>query len=815
MYTYLKFGLPRVFPPGGIRGAREGSSGYDSSEDGASHRGPRTAAERKARAQYLRARSDPDFRNLIPNGTGIHRNHPPSAMGASRGMAPRGKSISEANLLQPDIHVPHHRSMHELRSFEMAQHHPSQRGFLDVHHPGHPYPGGRPASIAIPNSRQIQQLQQPLNPRMLHMSQTHLHDRAASALSHSHLDGGAPSFQSGRPEFFPHLQVRGLEVPPSSKNKCFVQGVSFEVKGSEVLAIMSTSALEGKAILDALAGRNDAKAFQVILNGHSIPLNALKRRLVYVRSQSFLSPELNVAQTLTFYSHLRRPPKHSIKVTTSEQMGLLIEELGLTQVLSTRVGRLTTSELKRLSIACCLMSHADILLLDCPTVFMDIFDTFFLVEFLRGWASGGPAGMAGKMVILTLQPPTYEIFTMISRVLLVSGGRTMYSGKRRDMLPYFAAADYPCPAFKNPSDYYLDLVTLDDLSAEAMLESSQRIEQLSELFRRREEPLSDPPLPHLLIPKIGSASPLRQVFALFLRQMAYSQPSSLLNWLSQLLIATILSVIIGCIFWDVPSSDSQLLLNDRFGYHYTIMCLASWPLLIWLSMARCHGHDRAAVESDIKDGLYSRAVYIIVMLCCSIPASLIIWLGLVIPAYAMSGLYIQGPDTEAFYIYVVYTILYLICMQTLFITFGFLTPSRAWATLVSGLASAIVSLSSGIAVHIRDLMYPLHPFLTQLSPARWIIKAVASREYSAPVLSSYSANMLCRNKQVQHQDIIVQLPCPPPNGTAALSYVGFLPEPGENYWTVPLIFWGVCLCACVFVFILLGSFCKQKSKAKK
>lgn len=67
MYTYLKFGLPRVFPPNGVRG-REGSSGYDSSEDGASHRSPRTAAERKARAQYLRARSDPDFRNLIPNG---------------------------------------------------------------------------------------------------------------------------------------------------------------------------------------------------------------------------------------------------------------------------------------------------------------------------------------------------------------------------------------------------------------------------------------------------------------------------------------------------------------------------------------------------------------------------------------------------------------------------------------------------------------------------------------------------------------------------------------------------------------------------
>ena len=46
-----------------------------------------------------------------------------------------------------------------------------------------------------------------------------------------------------------------------------------------------------------------------------------------------------------------------------------------------------------------------------------------------------------------------------------------------------AATRYPCPAYKNPSDYYLDLVTLDDLSPEAMLESSQRVEQLSSIYQ--------------------------------------------------------------------------------------------------------------------------------------------------------------------------------------------------------------------------------------------------------------------------------------------------------------------------------------------
>ena len=39
-------------------------------------------------------------------------------------------------------------------------------------------------------------------------------------------------------------------------------------------------------------------------------------------------------------------------------------------------------------------------------------------------------------------------------VVLISCGKLMYFGKRREMLPYFAFIEYPCPAYKNPSDYY-------------------------------------------------------------------------------------------------------------------------------------------------------------------------------------------------------------------------------------------------------------------------------------------------------------------------------------------------------------------------
>ena len=95
----------------------------------------------------------------------------------------------------------------------------------------------------------------------------------------------------------------------------------------------------------------------------------------------------------------------------------------------TRVADLTLSEKQRLNVACHLLLDTDIVLLDQvgvtlskafgqlliplfpqPTQGMDIFDTFFLVEYLRQWAA------RGRIVILTMQPPTYEIFTMVSKV---------------------------------------------------------------------------------------------------------------------------------------------------------------------------------------------------------------------------------------------------------------------------------------------------------------------------------------------------------------------------------------------------------------
>lgn len=91
--------------------------------------------------------------------------------------------------------------------------------------------------------------------------------------------------------------------------------------------------------------------------------------------------------------------------------------------------------------------------------------------------------------------------------------------------------------------------------------------------------------------------------------MIYTQPATFITWLTLIVIAASLSLIIGAIFWDVPNSDPQLNLNDRIGYHYSVMCVMSWPLLLLLTLSEVQ-RNKNTVDRDIKDGMYTRLTYI-------------------------------------------------------------------------------------------------------------------------------------------------------------------------------------------------------------
>lgn len=89
-----------------------------------------------------------------------------------------------------------------------------------------------------------------------------------------------------------------------------------------------------------------------------------------------------------------------------------------------------------------------ILLLDEPTTGLDSYTARHLVKNLAELAH------SGKMVILSIHQPRYDIFGLLDKVALLSAGSMVYYGGAHQMVDYFTLAGYPCPRFANPLDHY-------------------------------------------------------------------------------------------------------------------------------------------------------------------------------------------------------------------------------------------------------------------------------------------------------------------------------------------------------------------------
>ena len=217
------------------------------------------------------------------------------------------------------------------------------------------------------------------------------------------------------------------------------------------------------------------------LNDQLINEFKLSKLCAYVGPHSNLCNKMSTRQTILFFNLLQSTNRENT-FDSKKRIDALIEELNLSEVKHTCVGNLSESEKIRLQIAIALMLDTDILLLDQPIRGMDVFDSYFIIDYIRQWTA-----MSGKIAILALQPPSFETLSLFNKVCLLSTGRTVYFGDQTKMNTYFAYADYPCPAFKNAGDYYLDLITVDNLSSSAMLESNHRIESLIQLYQKNKK----------------------------------------------------------------------------------------------------------------------------------------------------------------------------------------------------------------------------------------------------------------------------------------------------------------------------------------
>ena len=188
-----------------------------------------------------------------------------------------------------------------------------------------------------------------------------------------------------------------------------------------------------------------------------------------------------VRETLLFAARLRLPKTTGDKAL-AERVDAVIRELGLVKVRDTVVGSdkirgVSGGERKRVNIGIELLHDPKLVFMDEPTSGLDAFQAQSVMETLQALSA------RGRTVIASIHQPRSSIYAMLHSLVLLSAGRTMYTGPAGDgAARFFANAGVPVPLGFNPADHYLDVISVDLRSDEAAERTGKVVAKLRRRF---------------------------------------------------------------------------------------------------------------------------------------------------------------------------------------------------------------------------------------------------------------------------------------------------------------------------------------------
>ena len=194
----------------------------------------------------------------------------------------------------------------------------------------------------------------------------------------------------------------------------------------------------------------------------------------YVEQFELFFDFLTVRETLTLASHLRMKSRglthaetHLLKI---DKVQSVINELGLNFCVDRKLNQISGGERKRVSIAIELIAEPSILFLDEPTSGLDAFTALTLLQLLRNIAK-----RQRKTILLTIHQPRFDILEQFDKIILLAKGRVVYNGPVLESVAYFSRLGKQVPPNTNPSDYFIDLITIDTRTPDQLSESQNRV----------------------------------------------------------------------------------------------------------------------------------------------------------------------------------------------------------------------------------------------------------------------------------------------------------------------------------------------------
>jgi sodium transport system ATP-binding protein len=204
-----------------------------------------------------------------------------------------------------------------------------------------------------------------------------------------------------------------------------VDGVSLTVSAGEVVGLLGPNGAGKTTTLRMLAGILTPDAGCVCVGGldiHDRPQDA-KRRLGFLSGDTQLYQRLTTREVLRYFGRLYGMSDASIAARTARLVG----ELEMAEFADRPCGTLSSGQRQRANIARAFLHEPELLILDEPTVALDVISGQFIVESIRRERDAGRAVLFSTHVMS-------EAEYLCDRILLLHRGRIIDEGVLDDLL---------------------------------------------------------------------------------------------------------------------------------------------------------------------------------------------------------------------------------------------------------------------------------------------------------------------------------------------------------------------------------------------